>query len=60
MLTGALGSPLPLTVSVWMVEWKMEEAVIADGGGKPTRPGGLSGHFWAAVVKKVKQTANKS
>ena len=56
----ALGSPVPLTISVWMVEQKMEVAIITDGGGKPRRPDGLFGHFWAAVVKKVKQTADKS
>ena len=56
----ALGNPVPLTISVWMVEQKMEVAIITDGGGKPRRPDGLFGHFWAAVVKKVKQTADKS
>ena len=43
-----------------MVEWRMDVTVIADGRGNLTRPDGLSGGFWAAIVKKVKQTGDKS
>lgn len=60
MLTGGSGQPSPAGRLSLDGGMEMEVAVIADGGGKPTRPGGLFGHFWAAVVKKFKQTANKS
>ena len=54
----------PLTISVWIVEGKMEITVIAmlrEGTQRdPTsEPDCLFGGFWAAILKKIRQTTDK-